>query len=502
MPRMAASHHTSAGSARLLPVERWLLWVLLVVVIGFGGLVLWRSAFAKLRMTDAGAFFRAAWAIRADPERLYSVTDDRGWAYLYPPLTAILFWPLADPPAGEDRAGYLPYALSVGIWFVLSVGLLGLCCELLARSVARGMGWTVARGSRLWWALRVVPVLICLPDIGSTLSRGQVDLLMLAGVSLWMHSLGSARRLRGGLWLGLAGVVKLMPLFLVLLPLCRREGRTLAGIGLGVLLGVVVVPCAVLGPATAYELTQTWAGQAGALAMESHAGGEAGVLEGASGSHAVGADDHPAEALEDALAVANPMGNDNHSLVAILHRWMMIPQTLERLRGELSPAEVERMQDAGVVTGVVAAGVCLVLAGLACWPVRSTGAGVGAGGTGVDAGAMGLLLSAGCLLVVMTMITPGGHLHYFVFRLPLVAVLVGLAIGPGGRLRLSAGWLVLFGAVVVLGVLPKLPGLGPLRYLGLAAVGMWLLLGVGLVRLWRMGGAGPQPRTMGALRMP
>src|SRR5579864_7177982 len=97
-------------SARLSRWERYGLALFLVVIIAFGVLVELRSAFLSRRMGDLGVFLRTAWAVRAG-EDLYKVSDDNRFHYHYPPLFAILMTPLADPPAGADRAGMLPYSV-------------------------------------------------------------------------------------------------------------------------------------------------------------------------------------------------------------------------------------------------------------------------------------------------------------------------------------------------------------------------------------------------------
>ncbi len=96
------------------------LTALTALVICFGALVEMRSAFMQRRMTDLGVYLRAGWAARTGAD-IYDVTDANGWHFQYPPLFAILMAPLADPPAGTDRAGTVPYPVSVAIWYGLSV---------------------------------------------------------------------------------------------------------------------------------------------------------------------------------------------------------------------------------------------------------------------------------------------------------------------------------------------------------------------------------------------
>src|SRR6516225_9610364 len=104
----------------LKPWERRGLAILLVLGIAFGVLVEIRSAFLSRRMGDLGVFVRTAWAVRAG-EDIYQVSDDNRFHYHYPPLFAILLAPLADPPLGADRSGMLPYAVTVALWYGLSL---------------------------------------------------------------------------------------------------------------------------------------------------------------------------------------------------------------------------------------------------------------------------------------------------------------------------------------------------------------------------------------------
>ncbi|HIJ75892.1 MAG TPA: DUF2029 domain-containing protein, partial [Deltaproteobacteria bacterium] len=142
--------------------------LLLVTVILFGAMVEYRGAFLKRRMTDIGTFLRAAWSVRTGGD-MYKATDDRGFHYVYPPLFAILMTPLADPPHGEDRTGYLPYKASVGIWYMITmalgvagIGILARTVEDPFRNLAAGRG---RRFSQRWWALRTGPLLILFPAI-------------------------------------------------------------------------------------------------------------------------------------------------------------------------------------------------------------------------------------------------------------------------------------------------------------------------------------------------
>src|SRR5881392_846000 len=118
----------------LSKAEKSGLVLLLIIAVAFGGLVIKRAAFMQRRMTDVDCYLRAAWAVRTGQD-LYEILDPNGWHYNYPPLFAILMAPLADPPAGADADGYVPYAVSVMIWYFLSLGFLVLAVHALARAL-------------------------------------------------------------------------------------------------------------------------------------------------------------------------------------------------------------------------------------------------------------------------------------------------------------------------------------------------------------------------------
>src|SRR3954469_19824716 len=107
-------------SQALLAWERIGLWLFVITIILFGVIVEYRSAFLTRRMTDADFYFRAAWAVRTGHD-MYSVVDANGWHYAYPPLLAILLVPLATPPPNMSAQGFVPYPVSVAVWYALSV---------------------------------------------------------------------------------------------------------------------------------------------------------------------------------------------------------------------------------------------------------------------------------------------------------------------------------------------------------------------------------------------
>ena len=255
-------------SDRLAPWQRWFVALFCVVLLGFGVMVELRSAFLRQRLGDFRVFAQAAWAMRAGVD-FYDLKVDGRWHYCYPPLLAMALYPLADPPAGVARTGMLPFAASVAIWYVFSVLCLFLGVHLLAQALEERFTSAPARFGRRWWFLRLVPIVTCLVPIGHTLMRGQVNLLVLALFCAALAAMLRGRRLRGGLWLAGSICIKIIPAFLLLYPLWRRDRRLLAGCVLGLLIGLGVIPTICFGPVAAgFQSRQRCLCSRGALRLD------------------------------------------------------------------------------------------------------------------------------------------------------------------------------------------------------------------------------------------
>ena len=235
-------------------VGRWgRLWLCLLagLILAFFAVTLHRQAFSHQRKGDLGVFFRAGWAARVGAD-LYGVTDDHGWHYLYPPLLASLMIPLADPPPDapeSTKAGTLPFWASATIWYWFNVFCLLAALHILASALeaAEGGGPQRPPYSLAWWALRVWPLLLILFPIGDALGSGQTTALLLlllsgAGASMLRRRPGLA-----GVCIGIAGIMKLFPLYLLIYPLLRRDRPMLAGAAVGILFGLMV-PVVLMGP--------------------------------------------------------------------------------------------------------------------------------------------------------------------------------------------------------------------------------------------------------------
>jgi hypothetical protein len=420
---------------------RLVLAALLLTAVGFGALVVKRSAFSDKPRTDAVVFFRAAWAVRTG-EDIYQVTAN-WWHYHYPPLFAIAMTPLADPPAGVERAFVLPLWLSVAAWYLVSVLCLGVgvhwlaqACEEAEPRLAIGGLW-----SRGWWIRRVFPVLVCLPEIGNTLGRGQVNLLLVLLLAGMVRAMVRKGWMGAGLWLAGAACLKVIPAYLLVLPLWRSNRRWLLGCAAGLGLGLVVIPMIAIGPQRTWVYAQEWAEVLARPAM-------GGVSDGSR--------DRELFDLE---------GAGDQSIQGVVRAWVSFA-AVDQPRG---PSE-----GTWIVHLALGAGLTLVT--------------LLVGGRRTEEPLIGVLM-VGLLTSVMLMVTPVCHVHYFALALVLVIPLVslGLACEEAGR---RGKWWWLWLSYAVINALPLLPGLQVLRQVGVPALAGLALWGAGLVVVRRIGRQG------------
>lgn len=428
------------------------------MLVVFGYVTLHRSAFLENRRTDADVYFRAAWALRTGQDP-YAVADTNGWTYLYPPPLAIGAMPLAQaPPWGEGAekklAWGVPYPWAVVVWYTLSAVLLVLSVHWMASALERCSPHASVRvprfRTRRWWVNRVGPLLFCLPAIGSTLARGQVNVLLLACVcgACWLVSRG--RLVGAGAAVAGAVCLKLFPAFLLLYALVTRGWRMVAGCVVGCVALMGVLPVVVLGSVRAVSITRSFA--------------ETMLLP----SLGLGGND----AKRDELARAF----NNQSLLAILHNWRDWQEvTVEHI---IRPSAVDKALF--VVVGGLLVGVAVSSA-------------VRAGVHKPGAPLRGRLLFMAVLTALMLALSPVCHNHYFTLHLPLVACLFAIAQDRSRSIDMSpVVWASLTG-YFVLGVLPRWPGLDVV----LKPAGVQMLGGVGLilVGVWCLNRLGPVERS-------
>ncbi|HEY2787264.1 MAG TPA: glycosyltransferase family 87 protein [Fimbriiglobus sp.] len=426
---------STPGDRRLYRWERIGLVAAGLLLLAFVGLVEIRSAFlTRNRKTDLGVYLRAGWAVRSGAD-LYRVTCDNGWHFVYPPAFAVAMAPFADAPAGEPRSGMLPYPVTVAIWTLFNLLLVGWSVH---RFAAHALPDAVP-GSRRWWYARTVPIFICLGGVGFTISHGQVNVLVVALIAGMFAASVRERAARCGGWLATAIVLKVIPGLLLLYPLVRREGRAVRGLAVGLVAGFVVVPVLGLGVARTDSAYRSFIDRV--------------LLPGAL-AHGDGGMGHE---LTDVAAT------DSQSFLSAIHN-------------NLYPIRYQQPSTASAETRCAHWGIVGLLAAVAC------GVAVRRGTTNPA----DRLVFLGLLTLLMLHATPVSHMHYYAFGLPLVAGLwlKGLAGRPG---EVWPGWraaapLIGWGVATAL---PLLDGhiFEALRHRGFGPVASVLLFAVGTARL-------------------
>ena len=444
---------SSPPLARLSPGAKAGLGALLLLILGFGLLVEIRSAFLQQRKTDLNVYLRAAWAVRAG-ENPYDFTTVGQSHYNYPPLLAILLTPLADKSTDTSGLNTLPFAVSVALWYCLSVVAVVASTHFLATALEQASTDAAVRsqprGCRRWWLLRVVPLLVCLPGIARTLALGQVDLLVLFLICVTIWAAVRGKSWRAGLCLGGAICIKVVPAFVLLYPLWRRDLRWLAGSAVGMALGWGIIPALVLGPSRAWDYHCKWT--------------EVVVLPGLGCG-----EDRSRETDLTGMARVH-----NQSLLGVFHAFHHPVRYLRPAR----PSSVARA--AALLVGAVLTLLTLMATGRRADDPQA------------------VVVGLGSLVAVMLLVTPVCHPHYFCHWLPLVSGLLAWELERRGARGLGRNTVLLFAGNVLANTLTSVPGLEVLRECGVATLAGIVLWGIGIRGLW-LGGplpAGEQERLV------
>lgn len=483
-PSADASHQRWRGRGPFAPLSRWevaLLALLALVIVAFGGLTLMRSAYMARRMTDAGVYFRAAWALRVGQDP-YQVRDNNWWTYLYPPPLAVATMPLADPPDGASRHGFLSYPAGVVIWYVFGVACLIASVHWTASALEASSRDVRVRSLtprlRRWWVDRTLPMLVCLPAIGSTLSRGQVNLIMLAaigamgaslvGARLWSRRAtrdgepGPSRPFAAGAWLAVAACVKMYPAYLGLYALAAMKSRVVVGAIIATVALMVALPAMVVGPQRMAEVNRSFV----------------------------------RSMLLPHFGLAKPEGVDkvdelqhatgNQSFMAVIHG-------TRNLAAVLRDSKIPSTSNEKLAHAVLAALITAITLIAIVRALRRNRAN-GTHPTRDD------LLAIATLATAMLPISPVCHNHYFALHLPLVAALVARQMDRQSHVDLNLRAWALIALYLLAAILPRLPGLEALRPLGVsmyAGLGLWTL-GVRALWLGESASAAHQTSTSGS----
>ena len=199
----------------------WLFLALVLVLLGWS--TVYRVAWDDVTHTDY-TVYRAAGQAVLDGGNIYTVQNEHGWNYVYPPPFALLMVPLAK----------LSLAVGSGLWFLLETAALALS-SIMSVSL---LGSVVSERHKT--ALYALPLLFLSTLLASGIMRCQASGFVIALViaTFYFHLRG--RTLLAGLSLAAAIVIKVFPLTLLAYFVVRRQWRallaTLAGISLMLLL--------------------------------------------------------------------------------------------------------------------------------------------------------------------------------------------------------------------------------------------------------------------------
>jgi hypothetical protein len=268
--------------------------------------------------------------------------------------------------------------------------------------------------------------------------RGQVNLVLLAVLCAMIASFMYGKSYRAGGWLSLAICLKIIPAFLLLYPLWRRDLKCLVGCIAGLLVGLVLLPGVILGSTRTQAYYEEWFDV---------------LVKPALGT---GPDKSRAKELIEVTAT------DSQAPVAVIHNILNPDRTTRPSR----PTDSVRL--AHRLIGIALTLMTLVAAGFR----RSSNP-------------ISEVLVLGAMVVVMLFISPVCHLHYFCLTLPIALALVARSqITYGGRVsRLLKG---LFAITFVFALLPSIPGMEPLRDFGMSGLSGLILWACALMVAMRI----------------
>ena len=415
---------------------------------------------AQLHRTDFTVYTEAGAAF-FDGRDPYSVTNPRGWFYLYPPLFALMVAPIS----GLDSVA------QVLVWYVVSVAL-GFGCFVEARRLWRS--WAEG-GSQPAWIADCAGLAVMLPSL-ECLQRGQLGIALLYALLLGYRLVATAGGWRGelvgGVVLAWAATVKLVPALpvcfligqswsLALLPgRCRvdlrRASALSGGVVVGLVLFVLVIPAAAVG----------WSANLGHLATWSR-------------KVATNADPGQESKFHADSATNQSFAGAAHSLALIL-----TPETPNDLRGlarrfgktaderrfgvDRAAAEMRRADRSTQRLVKVGQGIfLLVLLGLAIAPGRDDKVGQAVG------------FAMAC--VGMLLISPVAWTHYYMMILP-ASLVVPLWLWKRGHLVSSRVMAITPVLLVWAHYLAK-RSVGPIGLLGLGTAAWFVAICAMMVRV-------------------
>ena len=159
------------------------------------------------------------WLHGGDLYRQVLVTGGLRLPFTYPPVAAVVLAPLA----------LLPVTVASTVLTVGSVTLAGVVLGVFLRRLAGPVVGSLRAAGSLWAAGWLLPAALLLEPVRSTLAYGQINIVLMALVTL--DCLTAAPRWPRGALTGLAAALKLTPAAFVLFFVLRRDYRAAAWAG-------------------------------------------------------------------------------------------------------------------------------------------------------------------------------------------------------------------------------------------------------------------------------
>lgn len=216
-------------------ILRWLVLLTVFLVVVHASVKIIKSPFSK---GDFEAFFNAAELI-VNRQNIY-LTPTRdvsqgGLFYLYLPLLALMLVPLT----------LLSLPASILLWNFLSAFLIFWTTKAFYKMLSGDSFSELPIRSR--WAAAFFPILFTSPFILHHLAYGQANILILAVTTLAIKLIANRRDTTGGTFLGLAIVLKVIAAPFVIWFVSRKCWRVVAGVTVGIIIGMVLIPSLFLG---------------------------------------------------------------------------------------------------------------------------------------------------------------------------------------------------------------------------------------------------------------
>jgi hypothetical protein len=223
-----------------LPIYRVLAAVVILITIAAGTI-------QQINYTRWGSdtiVFTHAARLMLRGQDIVNVPDHYGMFYVYPPLFAFLYIPLA----------FLPLEAVIVIWNIASAVLLGWSMTAFYSGMTGRPFFSLPQKTR--WTVCFFTALLSARFTMFHLSVGQSSIVVLALAVLGLVSL-SRHKLRSGIAIGLSIIIKILTVPFVFWFLARRNKKVLAGIVLGCLIGILL-PALAVGIKKDFYYHQQW----------------------------------------------------------------------------------------------------------------------------------------------------------------------------------------------------------------------------------------------------